>query len=112
MAIFAANVTVLDGEDVVTVMKPEKRFYKKPRQPTTEVAIHSTLREDVYVILGAYDPDTKAATFQAYVNPLVAWLWIGGLVLVMGTGVAVYPSAAERAAVHATRAAPAGAATT
>ena len=31
------------------------------------------------------------ATFQAYINPLVAWLWIGGIVLVIGTGIAIVP---------------------
>jgi hypothetical protein len=45
-------------------------------------------------------------------NPLVAWLWIGGIVLVLGTGVAIYPSAAERMPAVATRRAPAGAVTT
>jgi cytochrome c-type biogenesis protein CcmF len=112
VAVLAAVVTVMRGSEVIDVLHPEKRFYKKPRQPTTEVSIRSTLREDLYVILGTYDPDTKAATLQAYVNPLVAWLWIGGVVLVVGTGVAIYPSAAERVAALAPRRAPAGAATT
>jgi len=63
----------------------------------TDVAIRSTLREDLYVALGAFDPATKAATFQVYVNPLVAWLWIGGVVLVVGTGLSIYPGRTERA---------------
>ncbi len=112
VAVLAAVVTVMRGGEVIDVMHPEKRFYKKPKQPTTEVSIRTTLREDLYVILGTYDPDTKAATFQAYVNPLVAWLWIGGLVLVLGTGVAIYPGAAERVPAFAARRAPAGAVTT
>jgi cytochrome c-type biogenesis protein CcmF len=100
-----------DGRDL-GVLRPEKRFYKRPQQPTTEVAMRSTLREDLYIILGAYDPESGSATFQAYVNPLVAWLWIGGLVLIFGTMVAIYPSAAERVPFAATRRAPAGAMTT
>ena len=35
-------------------------------------------------------------TLLAYVNPLVVWIWIGGLILAIGTVVAVWPTAAER----------------
>jgi cytochrome c-type biogenesis protein CcmF len=85
----------VDGRQIDTLM-PEKRFYKKPKQPTTEVANRSTLREDLYVVLGSYDPQTQLVTIQAYVNPLVVWIWIGGLILALGTAVAVWPTAAER----------------
>ncbi len=85
----------VDGRQIDTLM-PEKRFYKKPKQPTTEVANRSTLREDLYVVLGSYDPQTELVTIQAYVNPLVVWIWLGGLILALGTAVAVWPTAAER----------------
>ena len=71
-------------------MSPEKRFYKKPEQPATEVAYRSTLAEDLYVILGSID-DSRKATFLVYINPLVIWLWLGGIVLIIGTGVAIVP---------------------
>jgi cytochrome c-type biogenesis protein CcmF len=95
----AASAAVLsvfvDGRQIDT-LRPEKRFYKKPKQPTTEVANRSTLREDLYVVLGSYDPQSKLATILAYVNPLVVWIWLGGLVLAIGTAIAVWPSAVER----------------
>ena len=47
-------------------------------------------------MLGSYDPQSKLATILAYVNPLVVWIWLGGLVTALGTGIAVWPSAAER----------------
>jgi cytochrome c-type biogenesis protein CcmF len=87
----------VDGRQIDT-LRPEKRFYKKPQQPATEVANRSTLREDLYVVLGSYDPKTQLITVLAYVNPLVVWIWIGGLVLTLGTAIAVYPSPAERRA--------------
>jgi len=96
MAASAAVVSVfVDGTQIDTLM-PEKRFYKKPKQPTTEVANRSTLREDLYLVLGSYDPQTKLATILAYVNPLVVWIWLGGVVLAFGTLIAVWPTAAER----------------
>jgi cytochrome c-type biogenesis protein CcmF len=87
-----------DGRQIATLL-PEKRFYKKPKQPTTEVAMRSTLTEDLYLVLGSYDGPSGLATIQAYVNPLVAWLWIGGFIMGFGTLVTMWPSAAERRAV-------------
>jgi cytochrome c-type biogenesis protein CcmF len=84
-----------DGRQIGT-LEPEKRFYKKPQQPTTEVAMRSTLTEDLYLVLGSYDPPSGLVTIQAYVNPLVAWLWIGGFIMGLGTLVTMWPSAAER----------------
>lgn len=84
-----------DGERIGT-LEPEKRLYKRTRQPTTEVAMRSTLAADLYVVLGAYDPDTGLATFQAYLNPMVAWLWIGGLIIALGTVVVMLPPRASR----------------
>src|SRR5438046_9920210 len=92
----AAEVSVWrDGKRIAT-LAPEKRFYKKPQQPTTEVAMRSTLAEDLYLVLGSYDPPSGLVTLPAAVNPLVAWLWIGGIIMGMGTLVTMWPSAAER----------------
>jgi cytochrome c-type biogenesis protein CcmF len=38
-------------------------------------------------------------TIKAYINPLIQFLWIGGIILVLGTLVAMWPSAMERRAV-------------
>jgi cytochrome c-type biogenesis protein CcmF len=84
-------------------MHPEKRLYKKQDQPTTEVAIRPTLVEDLYVVLGSYDEPSGLATFQVFVNPLLSWLWIGGLVLVLGTCVTMMPNPAERQALALAR---------
>jgi cytochrome c-type biogenesis protein CcmF len=92
----AAVVSVWRNGRQIGTLEPEKRFYKKPQQPTTEVAMRSTLTEDLYLVLGSYDPPSGLATIQAYVNPLVAWLWIGGFIMGLGTVVTMWPSAAER----------------
>src|SRR5438477_478289 len=98
-ALALARVSVWrDGRQIAT-LAPEKRFYKKPQQPTTEVAMRSTLGEDLYLVLGSYDPPSGLVTLQAYVNPLVSWLWIGGVIMAGGTLVTMWPSAAERRAV-------------
>ena len=79
-----------DGRTVDT-LRPEKRFYKKQEQPTTEVAIRSTLGSDLYLVLGSYDQETGMATILAYLNPLISFLYWGGLMLVIGTAVVIWP---------------------
>ncbi len=96
VSVLHAIIGVSVGERRIGTLEPEKRFYKKPKQPTTEIAKRSTLREDLYLVLGAYDPDTQRITLLAYVNPLVMWIWLGGLVMALGTAVAVWPAASER----------------
>lgn len=75
-------------------LRPEQRFYKASGQPTTEVALHSSLVEDLYVVFSGTVNSDKAI-IQAFVNPLVLWIWMGGLVVVLGTIVAMIPSKGE-----------------
>lgn len=79
-----------DGQELETIF-PQKHLYRVQNQPTTEVALFSNLREDLYVVLGEYKPATNAATFHAYLNPLVMWVWIGGMVLTIGTLITLLP---------------------
>jgi cytochrome c-type biogenesis protein CcmF len=82
-----------DGKPLVR-LTPEKREFKASNQGTTIVANHSTLAEDLYVIYEGKNPDTGHPIIKAFVNPLVAWIWIGVLVVAFGTGIALVPNAA------------------
>ncbi len=74
-------------------LSPGKFIYKKqPDSPTTEVAIGHGLRDDVYLIVGSINPGNKnLAAFQLHINPLVSWIWIGCIVLIMGSVVCMWP---------------------
>ncbi|HEU4538458.1 MAG TPA: cytochrome c-type biogenesis protein CcmH, partial [Polyangiaceae bacterium] len=83
-----------NGEPYGTV-SPAKFIYRRmPESPTTEVAMMHSVRDDLYVVVGTVNPETKAATFQIHVNPLVAWIWLGLLVLIAGSVVAMWPELA------------------
>ncbi len=86
-------------------LDPEKRFYLASEQPSSEVAVHSTLARDLYVVLAGFEDDDRTVVFQIYHNPMVAWVWIGGLVLIGGTMVCIFPTRREEAAEAAVRAA-------
>jgi len=66
-------------------------YYKYEKQPTTEVAIKRSLREDLFVALGSFDSQRHQAAFKVIVNPLVNWIWIGFLLLTLGAGVNMIP---------------------
>ena len=83
-----------DGKRVWTGL-PEKEFYKDQNQPVTEVDLISTLKEDVYMILADFNPETSAATIKVYVKPMVKWMWLGGWVIAFGTMIAVWPDRLE-----------------
>jgi cytochrome c-type biogenesis protein CcmF len=97
-----ARVEVLraDGREV-TVMEPAKLFYKRAQQPATKVAIRSTPIADLYVVLAGIDDTGETATFEVFLTPLVFWLWAGGLLMVLGTVIVMWPNVRERAAIAA-----------
>ena len=72
-------------------MEPERRFYKASQQPTSEVAIRRRLNEDLYLNFAGVSTDNQRAVIQAYVFPLVSWIWIGYWVLAIGTLVCLVP---------------------
>ncbi len=94
-----ATLTVLNDNHRVGVVTPEKNLYRGQNQPTTEVAIHTNVKEDLYVILAGYEEDS--ATFRVLVNPLVVWLWVGGGVMMFGIFLIILPE--RRRAVQTVR---------
>ncbi len=72
---------------------PRRDFFYDSQQPMTIPGVHSTMEDDLYVILVDWQPiSTQQATFKVFHNPLVNWLWLGSLVLIFGSLIAVWPS--------------------
>jgi cytochrome c-type biogenesis protein CcmF len=75
-------------------LEPTRRFYKISQQGTAEVALRTRLNEDLYINYAARNGDK--ATLQAYVFPLVTWIWVGSVLLIVGTLVCLIPSKIAR----------------
>ncbi|MDZ4798813.1 MAG: heme lyase CcmF/NrfE family subunit [Bryobacteraceae bacterium] len=84
-----AKVDIMRDGKVLKTLEPERRNYKASRQPTSEVSIWRRLNEDVYLNFAGVEGDR--AVIQAYIFPLVSWIWIGFWVLFMGTIVCLIP---------------------
>lgn len=85
-----ADVDISRGGESFATGSPAKFVYFGG-QPSSEVSIIKTLREDVYLIIGGVDPQTKRATFRFHLNPLVSWIWIGGFLLIGGALISLWP---------------------
>jgi len=96
--------TVGDGRARGTVLHPAKKFYPQEQSPIAYVDYRLGLREDVYLVLGDFARDGSQATVRLQVNRLVSWIWIGGVVLTLGTALSLVP---ERRRTGAAQAAPA-----
>jgi cytochrome c-type biogenesis protein CcmF len=93
--IMAANLAVTrDGEPDGTIA-PEEVLFRSQRSVMSNIGLRSGLREDLYVILNSVGEDGRVG-IQAFVNPLVTWIWIGGGVMLAGTAVAFWPDRRER----------------
>jgi len=87
-----AVVTVYKDGRQVGELYPRRDYYYASQQPMTIPGVRSTLEDDLYVILVDWQPiGTQGATFKVYHNPLVNFVWGGGLIFILGTLVAAWP---------------------
>jgi cytochrome c-type biogenesis protein CcmF len=89
-----ALLDVFHNGHKITQLAPERRVYIASQQPATIVANHSTLARDLYVIYEGRNPDTDRPIIKVFLNPLIAWIWIGVLIVIFGTLIALVPSLA------------------
>ncbi|MCU1389852.1 MAG: ccmF [Ilumatobacteraceae bacterium] len=60
-------------------------------------SVRNGVLDDIYLTIepGAA-PGDKTATIKVFIKPLVVWLWIGGLLMVVGTGLSGFPGKRRR----------------
>jgi len=85
------SFTVMAGRGAGTVLEPAKKFYPQEQSPIAYVDYRLGLVDDLYLVLGDFARDGSSATVKMQVNRLVSWIWIGGLVLTLGTLLAILP---------------------
>jgi cytochrome c-type biogenesis protein CcmF len=87
-----AVMTVAKGGKLLAELYPRVDYYYESQQQVTIPAVRSTPEDDLYLVLVDWQSiSSGSATFKIYHNPLVMWLWVGGLVFILGTLVAAWP---------------------
>jgi cytochrome c-type biogenesis protein CcmF len=93
-----AIINVYRGGKLITTMYPERRFYKASNQPQTLPRIYPSFRQDLFLVNDVYlvyegkNETTGRPIIKAHLNPLVPWIWIGLIIMVFGTVVALVPN--------------------
>lgn len=86
-----ATVKVVNPAGEESTLHPQRRFYDKSEEANTEVAIQTSLKSDVYLMLAGWEQGGALTAIQVIINPLVSWIWIGGIVLTVGSIVSLMP---------------------
>ncbi|OQY24794.1 MAG: hypothetical protein B6I34_03250 [Anaerolineaceae bacterium 4572_32.1] len=90
----AATLAVYRDGRLLDRLTPESNFHWNIQQRVSEVDIHYSLIEDLYAVLAGLEEEGALGIFQVFVNPLVNWIWLGGVLMILGTAVALWPSTA------------------
>ncbi len=89
--VYAAKLGIFREGKRIDELEAERRNYINAKQPTTEVAIRSTLIEDLYVTMPGIGRNNEI-TLKVAVNPLLIWIWFGSGLMVLGGVLAIIPS--------------------
>lgn len=77
------TIRVLDGNELVATLHPEKRLYTVQQMPMTEAGIDAGFTRDLYVALG--EPlENGAWAVRVHIKPFVRWIWLGALLMSLG----------------------------
>ncbi len=86
-----ATIVVTDPKGGVQTLYPETQFFDKTTQPHSQIALESNARRDLYINLSAWEANGAVVAMQVIINPLVSWIWVGGIVLSVGGLISLLP---------------------
>jgi cytochrome c-type biogenesis protein CcmF len=105
LIITEASMDVYLGDKLVKTINPRTELYTRTGQPMTIPDLRSTPIDDFYVLLVSWEPQlADQATVRIYLNPLVNWVWTGGIIFIFGTLIAAWPDRSDEKAIAASRA--------
>lgn len=93
---------LLDGEQVYS---PAITTYLNQGITVGTPSVRTGFAKDVYLTLepGA-EPGGNIAVIRVFIKPMILWLWIGGLIMAIGTLLAAFPGSKRRKPTDATSA--------
>jgi cytochrome c-type biogenesis protein CcmF len=81
---------VQHGGRELGVYAPALSIFPNSPQAIGTPSVRTGLVRDVYLTLVSSPDQDGRVTIGAQLSPLVVWLWIGGGIILLGTGVAVW----------------------
>jgi cytochrome c-type biogenesis protein CcmF len=106
---FTFEGLVLESDDVKTSLKAQVRIdggpvyeparskYLAQGMDIGTPSVKTGLRHDIYLTLeGSVRPDDETARIKIFIKPLILWLWVGGLLIGVGSVLAAFPGSRRR----------------
>jgi cytochrome c-type biogenesis protein CcmF len=87
-----ANVRVARGDHDLGVFKPGIATFPNFNGGIGTPAVHTSIARDIYLTLVSSPNQKGRVTIGVAIKPMMVWLWIGGIVLALGTLLALTPS--------------------
>jgi cytochrome c-type biogenesis protein CcmF len=94
IAIVAGYMTIEKAGQAPMRVAPYREIFLNGTGELTPPGVLSTVGEDLYLLF--LGEQSGFGTIKAYINPLIQFLWVGGIMLVIGTLVAMWPTPAAR----------------
>jgi cytochrome c-type biogenesis protein CcmF len=94
-----ADLMVLKNGRELGLMEPRLNYYESRGEPVPTPDVRSRANNDLYTNLLAFEQNGASATVHVLVEPMVSWIWVGGLVVALGALIGVLvPQRRPRAA--------------
>jgi cytochrome c-type biogenesis protein CcmF len=90
--VIGADLAIITNGRVKDVIDPRMNYYEGRGEPVPTPSVRSTLTHDLYANLMAFQRDGSSATVHVWIQPFVAWIWIGGGIMAFGATIALIPS--------------------
>jgi cytochrome c-type biogenesis protein CcmF len=94
----AATFEVRRDGEIVGVYEPAMNKYMTRMEGIPSPAVRVTATHDLYLSLMSVQDGGKAASLHLKRMPGVVWIWLSGLVIALGTVIAVWPEGRRAAA--------------
>lgn len=93
-----ATLGVYQDGNRITTLSPSSTYYPRQQQSMTDPAIYGDapfFRRDLYAIIQGWEDNFEYVSFRVYINPMVAWVWLGGILYLLATVVTMFPDPHE-----------------
>jgi len=96
--VYEAQTTLFQDGQFIRSIQPRRDYFIVQEQPVSVPGVYATPGKDVYILLIGWDliDNVQSATFKIYINPLINWVWIGGIMMMIGTLIAAWNGPIQR----------------
>jgi cytochrome c-type biogenesis protein CcmF len=77
-------ITSVSTGAVLGTAYPHRDFYPVQQHTATIPDIAGTFHNELYVLLAGWENTGESASFQVYINPLLNYVWVGGIMMIIG----------------------------